>query len=85
MAVISGCRAACERTIHLVIGAVHTAGCLLSGGLDSDGAELLLLGENAICRLSRAGVAVRIARSADRLARVPKELLCRPMAGTLVS
>lgn len=37
-------------------------------------AELLRLGENAIYRLSRAPVVVRIARSADRLARVRREL-----------
>jgi hypothetical protein len=39
-------------------------------GLSGDGAELLRLGENAICRLARAPVVVRIARSADRLVRV---------------
>ena len=43
-------------------------------GLSSDGAELLRLGENAIYQLAAAPVVVRIARSADRLARVEKEL-----------
>jgi Phosphotransferase enzyme family len=43
-------------------------------GLGSDGAELLRLGENAIYRLARAPVVVRIARSADRLVRVEREL-----------
>jgi Ser/Thr protein kinase RdoA (MazF antagonist) len=43
-------------------------------GLSSDGAELLRLGENAIYQLAHAPVVVRIARSADRLPRVQKEL-----------
>ena len=43
-------------------------------GLSSDGAELLRLGENAIYLLADAPVVVRIARSADRLGRVRKEL-----------
>jgi hypothetical protein len=43
-------------------------------GLDSDAAELLRLGENAIYQLSAVPVVVRIARSADRLRRVEKEL-----------
>jgi Ser/Thr protein kinase RdoA (MazF antagonist) len=43
-------------------------------GLNSDGAELLRLGENAIFELASAPVVVRIARSADRLARAEKEL-----------
>ncbi len=43
-------------------------------GLSSDDAELLRLGENAIYRLASAPVVVRIARSADRLPRVEKEL-----------
>jgi Ser/Thr protein kinase RdoA (MazF antagonist) len=43
-------------------------------GLDSDGAELLRVGENAIYRLAGVPVVVRIARSADRLGRVEKEL-----------
>jgi Ser/Thr protein kinase RdoA (MazF antagonist) len=43
-------------------------------GLVSDGAQLLRLGENAIYRLAAAPVVVRIARSADRLPRVEKEL-----------
>ena len=43
-------------------------------GLDSDHAELLRLGENAIYQLAAAPVVVRIARSADRLGRVEKEL-----------
>jgi Ser/Thr protein kinase RdoA (MazF antagonist) len=41
---------------------------------DSDGAELLRLGENAIFQLASAPIVVRIARSADRLRRVQKEL-----------
>ena len=43
-------------------------------GLDSNGAELLRLGENAIFQLASAPIVVRIARSADRLPRVQKEL-----------
>ena len=43
-------------------------------GLDSHAAELLRLGENAIYQLAAAPVVVRIARSADRLRRVEKEL-----------
>ncbi len=43
-------------------------------GLSDDGAELLRLGENAIYRLADTPVVVRIARSADRLPRVEKEL-----------
>jgi len=43
-------------------------------GLSSDGAELLRLGENAIFQLADAPVVVRIARSADRMRRVRKEL-----------
>jgi Ser/Thr protein kinase RdoA (MazF antagonist) len=42
--------------------------------LNSDGAELLRLGENAIFQLAGAPVVVRIARSADRMRRVQKEL-----------
>jgi aminoglycoside phosphotransferase (APT) family kinase protein len=42
-------------------------------GISSDGADLLRLGENAIYQLA-APVVVRIARSADRLPRVEKEL-----------
>jgi len=43
-------------------------------GLDSSGAKLLRLGENAIFQLASAPIVVRIARSADRLRRVQKEL-----------
>jgi len=43
-------------------------------GLNSDGAELLRLGENAIYQLATAPVVVRIARSPDRLGRVEREL-----------
>jgi Ser/Thr protein kinase RdoA (MazF antagonist) len=43
-------------------------------GLDSDGVELVRLGENAIYQLASAPVVVRIARSADRMRRVQKEL-----------
>jgi Ser/Thr protein kinase RdoA (MazF antagonist) len=43
-------------------------------GLSSDGAELLRLGENAIYQLAADPVVVRIARSADRLPRVRREL-----------
>ena len=42
--------------------------------LTSEGAELLRLGENAIYLLASAPVIVRIARSADRLRQVRKEL-----------
>ncbi|MGD0378139.1 MAG: aminoglycoside phosphotransferase family protein [Streptosporangiaceae bacterium] len=47
--------------------------CTLAG-LDGEAAELLRLGENAIYQLAAAPVVVRIARSADRLRRVEKEL-----------
>jgi hypothetical protein len=43
-------------------------------GLSSDGAELLRLGENAIYRLARDRVVVRIARSADRMDIAKREL-----------
>jgi len=43
-------------------------------GFTSEGAELLRLGENAIYQLAAAPVVVRIARSADRLQRVEREL-----------
>jgi Ser/Thr protein kinase RdoA (MazF antagonist) len=43
-------------------------------GLRGEGAELLRLGENAIYQLAAAPVVVRIARSADRLPQVEKEL-----------
>ena len=43
-------------------------------GFSSDGAELLRLGENAIYQLAADPVVVRIARSADRLPRVQREL-----------
>jgi aminoglycoside phosphotransferase (APT) family kinase protein len=43
-------------------------------GLSSGGAELLRLGENAIYGLASDPIVVRIARSADRLGRVRKEL-----------
>jgi Ser/Thr protein kinase RdoA (MazF antagonist) len=43
-------------------------------GLASDGADLLRLGENAIYQLAATPVVVRIARSAERLPRVQKEL-----------
>jgi hypothetical protein len=50
-------------------------------GLDSDHAELLILGEYAIYQLAAASVVVRIARSADRPHRVKKELcVARPLA-----
>lgn len=55
-----------------VLPVLHAA--CQQAGLDSDGAELLRLGENAIYRLASAPVAVRIARSADRLPRVEREL-----------
>lgn len=42
--------------------------------ISSRGAELLRLGENAIYRLAGSPVVVRIARSADRLPRVVREL-----------
>jgi len=43
-------------------------------GFNSDGAELLRLGENAIFQLAAAPVVARIARSEDRLQRVRREL-----------
>lgn len=54
--------------LHVPHKACHLA------GLSSDGAELLCFGENAIYRLAADPVVVRIARSADRLARVEREL-----------
>lgn len=42
--------------------------------LDSDGAELLRMGENAIYQLASEPVVVRIARSAKRLRQVEREL-----------
>jgi hypothetical protein len=53
---------------HVLHEACHQA------GLSSDRAELLRLGENAIYRLAENPVVVRIARSADRLPRVEREL-----------
>lgn len=47
--------------------------CDRAGFADSD-AELLRMGENAIYQLATAPVVVRIARSADRLRRVEREL-----------
>jgi Ser/Thr protein kinase RdoA (MazF antagonist) len=52
---------------------VLAAACA-QAGLNSDGAELLRVGENAIYRLASAPLVVRIARSADRISRVEKEL-----------
>ena len=46
----------------------------MQAGLDSQAAGLLRLGENAIYQLAAVPVVVRIARSADRLRRVEKEL-----------
>lgn len=43
-------------------------------GFANSGAQLLRIGENAIFQLSAAPVVVRIARSADRLRRVEREL-----------
>ena len=54
--------------LHVLHEACHQA------GLSSDCAELLRLGENAIYRLAEDPVVVRIARSADRLPRVEREL-----------
>jgi hypothetical protein len=42
--------------------------------LSSDDADLLRIGENAIFRLASGPIVVRIARSADRLPRVKREL-----------
>ena len=42
--------------------------------LSSDDADLLRIGENAIFRLASGPIVVRIARSADRLSRVKREL-----------
>src|ERR1035437_9441160 len=54
-------------------------------GFSSDRAELLRLGENAIYQLASAPVIVRIARSADRLRRVKKELcVARWLAGARI-
>jgi Ser/Thr protein kinase RdoA (MazF antagonist) len=54
--------------LHVLHRACHQA------GLSSDGAVLLRFGENAIYRLAADPVVVRIARSADRLAKVEREL-----------
>jgi Ser/Thr protein kinase RdoA (MazF antagonist) len=54
-------------------------------GLASEGAELLRLGENAIFRLAGAPIVVRVARSADQLGRVERELcIARWLAGARV-
>jgi hypothetical protein len=55
------------------VAPVLTESCV-QAGLDSQGAELVRLGENAIYRLAGAPIVVRIARSADRMSRVNKEL-----------
>jgi Ser/Thr protein kinase RdoA (MazF antagonist) len=64
--------AAAEFSSSAVLPTLRTA--CERAGLDSDGAELLRLGENAIFQLASAPIVVRIARSADRLRRVQKEL-----------
>ena len=43
-------------------------------GLNSDGAELLRIGENAIFQLADVPIVVRIGRSADRLPRAQREV-----------
>ena len=60
--------------VLVVSGASRLREACQRAGLNSDGAELLRLGENAIFRLADAPVVVRIARSADRLPRVGREL-----------
>lgn len=52
---------------------VMAAACRLAG-LDSAGAELIRLGENALFRLAAHSVIVRIARSTDYLASVRREV-----------
>ncbi len=64
--------AAAEFSSSAVLPTLHKA--CAQAGLSSDGAELLRLGENAIFQLAAAPVVVRIARSADRLHRVQREL-----------
>jgi Ser/Thr protein kinase RdoA (MazF antagonist) len=51
--------------------------------IDPAGAQLIRLGENAIWRLDRAGLVVRIARSTRRLATVEKELQVARWLATL--
>jgi Ser/Thr protein kinase RdoA (MazF antagonist) len=52
---------------------VMAAACRMTG-LDSEGAELIRFGENALYRLTAAPVVVRVARSAEYLPAVRREL-----------
>lgn len=56
-----------------VANSVLRSACALVG-LNSDGARLLRIGENAIYVLDSKNIIVRVARSSDRMARVEKEL-----------
>jgi len=67
------CSLSCSGKSTRAGGSDARSGCTLAG-FSSDGAELLRLGENAIYRMASVPIVVRIARSADRLARVEKEL-----------
>ena len=64
--------AAAEFSSSAVLPALRAA--CTQAGLNSDDAKLLRLGENAIFQLAGVPIVVRIARSADRLRRVQKEL-----------
>jgi Ser/Thr protein kinase RdoA (MazF antagonist) len=64
--------AAAGFTSSAVLPILHQA--CQQAGFPSSGAELLRLGENAIYGLADVPVVVRIARSADRMGRVRKEL-----------
>jgi aminoglycoside phosphotransferase (APT) family kinase protein len=64
--------AAASFSSSVVLPVLHEA-CQLAG-FKSNGAKLLRFGENAIYQLADDPVVVRIARSADRLRRVEREL-----------
>ncbi len=64
--------AATELSLPAILAALSEA--CAEVGLTSDGPELLRIGKNAIYQLAAAPVVVRIARSADRLRRVEREL-----------
>jgi nucleotide-binding universal stress UspA family protein len=61
-----------EFSSSVVVSVLATA--CARAGLSSEGAELVRIGENAIYRLADPPIVVRIARSADRMNRVRKEL-----------
>lgn len=70
--ILTGVPDAVEFSSSAVLPALQEA--CAQAGFSSDGAELLRVGENAIYQLASAPVVVRVARSADRMRRVEKEL-----------